>query len=599
MNRVIKFRSSAGVVPPPGQPARRQRYVVTAAGKAALLVFFAFLFCGAVFAQDPTLPAPTPTPEPTPQVKVEIPRLVTPAELPDAPPVAPDFIAPLRPFPSSDRVGVDNANQLPLTLREAIALALKNNNDIDTSRIDVQIAEYNLKAARSIFDPLFTSDNFYENRTTPTSSTISGGANGSVKQTFYNTTSNVGGFSPFAGGSYQATFASARTVTNNQFATLNPQFPSSLSVTYTQPLLRGLRFDTNRYNIEIAKKNLSLSDMEFRRIATEVIARVEQSYWDLVFALRNLQVQIEAVKQARLQLESNQRMVKQGVLAPIEITAAEAQVATFEQNIYIAQETVTRAENALKALMLPDRTADMWSRPLTPVTPVFLEAPQTPLQEAITEALKNRPELSQVQTNAEINQISTRFFREMTKPQVNLYGSYISTGLAGTNTGVSNNVPPNLVGGYGKSLSNLLGQDYPTYRVGVTISLPFGNGVAKANLGRSLAEGNRIEVDRKRTEQGVEAEVRNALQALRSAEARLNAAVASRVAAELLYESETRQFRAGTTTVFLVQQRQNELIAARGNELQAQTALNKAISEYQRAIGVTLNVNNVEISAVK
>ena len=210
-------------------------------------------------------------------------------------------------------------------------------------------------------------------------------------------------FFSFAGGSYQATFAASKNVTNNIFATLNPQFPSSLFFTYIQPLLRGLRIDQNRFNIEIAKKNVTLSDVEFRRIATEIIAQVEQSYWDLAFALKNLQVQIEAVKQARLQLESNQRLVKQGVLAPIEITSAEVQVTTFEQNVYIAQEAITRAENTLKALLLPDRTAEIWLRPLTPVTPVDLEAPQTTLQESLAEALKNRPELTQAQINLEKN----------------------------------------------------------------------------------------------------------------------------------------------------------------------------------------------------
>jgi HAE1 family hydrophobic/amphiphilic exporter-1 len=91
--------------------------------------------------------------------------------------------------------------------------------------------------------------------------------------------------------------------------------------------------------------------------------------------------------------------------------------------------------------------------------------------------------------------------------------------------------------------------------------------------------------------------VRNALQALRSAEARLNAAVAARDAAEKLYDSERRQFQAGTTTFFLVQQRQTELIAARGRELQAQTDLNRAISEFQRSIGSTLEANNVSVSS--
>ncbi|MCA1637992.1 MAG: TolC family protein [Acidobacteria bacterium] len=162
-----------------------------------------------------------------------------------------------------------------------------------------------------------------------------------------------------------------------------------------------------------------------------------------------------------------------------------------------------------------------------------------------------------------------------------------------TNT---NTVPPNLVGGYFQSLSNLVTADYPTYRVGVRVSLPIGNRTAKANLGRTLAEGTRIKNQQAQTEQIIEAEVRNTTQSLRSAEARLASAAASRASAEQLSESEQRQFRAGTSTVFLVLQRQNELVAARGRELQAQTDLNKAISEFQRATGTTLSANSVEIS---
>jgi hypothetical protein len=93
----------------------------------------------------------------------------------------------------------------------------------------------------------------------------------------------------------------------------------------------------------------------------------------------------------------------------------------------------------------------------------------------------------------------------------------------------------------------------------------------------------------------IEADVRNAVQALRSAESRLTSAAASRRSAELQYESEQRQFRAGTTTIFLVLQRQNELLAARGRELQAQTDLNKAIAEFQRATGNTLEANHVAV----
>ena len=125
--------------------------------------------------------------------------------------------------------------------------------------------------------------------------------------------------------------------------------------------------------------------------------------------------------------------------------------------------------------------------------------------------------------------------------------------------------------------------------------MPFRNRTAEANLGRSLAEGRRIQNVRAQQEQVIEADVRNAVQALRSAESRLSSAAASRRSAELQYESEQRQFRAGTTTIFLVLQRQNELLAARGRELQAQTDLNKAIAEFQRATGNTLEANNVAV----
>lgn len=546
------------------------------------LVSIIFLTSLAVAAQVPT-PSPMPTP--------------TLTELPtDVPPIAPNFQGETRPMPNVERVGVDSANQLPLTLEEAIQRALENNNDIDASRNDVQIAEFNLKAQRGIYDPQIVGEGYFESATTPTSSSISGGtSSGSVTQKRFFGSGGISGFSPWQGGSYSAQFTSSRLTTSNTFATLNPQYPSALVLSYAQPLLRGRRFDVNRRNIEIAKKNVSLSDVQFRQRAIDVITQVEQAYWDLAFALRNLQVNIDAVKQARLQLESNQRLVEKGVLAPIEVVAASAQVTNLEQNVFIVQESVTRAENTLKTLMFADRTSSDWSRPITPVSEINIETPRVALELATADALKNRPEIAQLDNAAEINKIDQRFYRDQTKPQIDLVGSYTSQGLSG-NPATTNPVAPNLVGGYFNSLGNLISQDYPTYRIGVTIGLPIGNTTAKANLGRTYVEETRLGNQRAQTEQIIESEVRNAVQTLRSAEARLNSAISSRQSAELLYESEQRQFRAGTTTLYLVYQRQNELISARGRELQAQTDLNKAISEFRRATGSTLTANNVTVT---
>src|SRR5205085_1195369 len=485
---------------------------------------------------NPAQPGGLQTVPATPGQSVGSPAVVIPPQLPaEPPPVAPNYVAPVRPLPSAERVGVDVNDQSPLALNEAIALALANNKDINIARIDVEMAGFVVRAAQGAYDPRLQTEVDYQRSTVPTASLI-GGANGTTTSSGITGDVRVTGNSPLLGGSYALDFNAARSTTNNQFVSLNPQYPTTLTATYTQPLLRGLRIDENRRQIEVARRNVTLSDTQFRQRVIDIITRVQQSYWDLVFALRNLQVQIDAVKQARLQLESNRRQVEQGTLAPIDVVAAQTQVATFEQNVYSAQEAVTRAENALKSLILPDRRAPLWSQAILPTSPVTLEPPRIPLDQAVTTALANRPEVEQVATNAEINRINTRFFRDQTKPQLDLVASYSAAGLAGTQLQRGDNpftagntliierlnqlstaaglppieipttttgVPGFLVGGAGQSLANLFGFNFPTTRVGIVFSIPVGNRTAEANLGRSLAQGRRIDNQRQQVEQQV------------------------------------------------------------------------------------------------
>lgn len=586
------------------------------------LALAALLLCATEVQAQSTLTVKA-TPSPTAEKASTSEQMSLPENVPA---VAPEYAAPNKPLPPVGRVGVDAGEPLPLSLNEAIRMALENNNDIDASRIDVEKGEYDLTAARGAYDPRYSSETFFERRTTPIASFL-GGGNGSLKTTEWTNSWSLGGLAPWAGGSYQFDFSSTRLSSNNFFTNLDPSYSTGFSFSYTQPLVRGRRTDDHRRRIEIAKKNLSLTDVQFRQRATEVITRVEQAYWELVYALRNLQVQMDAVKQTRAQVETNRRQVKQGVLAPIDVVEAEAQVRIFEQNVYAAQEEVTRSENSLKTLLLPDRRAEIWSRALLPVTPVNLEAPRLLLPEAINTALANRLELAELRTDSEINDINKNFYRDQTRPQVDLTVGYSSNGLAGTITASSDNplltgllsiekrvndlsalaglsplqtpsfgtVSADLQGGYFKSLGNMLGQDNPTVSVGVSISLPLRNRTAKAQLGHSLAEGRRLETLRTKAEQLIEADVRNSMQAVRSVEARLAAAASARNAAEQQYTSEQRKFQAGMSTVFLVLQRQTDLVTARGRELQTQTDLNKAIADLQRAMGNTFTYHRVSV----
>src|SRR5678816_4959673 len=154
---------------------------------------------------------------------------------------------------------------------------------------------------------------------------------------------------------------------------------------------------------------------------------------------------------------------------------------------------------------------------------------------------------------------------------------------------------PELLGGYTQSLHNLAANRYNNFKVGVQISLPLRNRTAEAQLGRTLVEGERIATQREQLQQTIQVEVRNALQAVRSSEARLRAAVATREANEQQYASEQRKLDAGQSTTFLVLERQNDLTESRGQELRAQTDLNKAIADLQRATGNALNVNSIVV----
>ena len=543
------------------------------------------------------------------------------------PEVAPDFKAPQKPLPELKRVGVEMDQQRPLSLREALAMALENNKDIEVARENVRIAEFDLRGAQGVYDPRFNTQAFYERIESPISSFLAGGQNGSTIQTDYSSNVRLDGQTPKFGGNYRLDFSSIKLNTNNSFTALNPQYPTALAFSYTQPLWRGLRIDQSRRQIQIARKNLSLSDAQFRQRAIDTITSVQRAYWDLVFALRSLQVQRDAVSVARTQLEHNKRLVNEGQLAPIDVVAAEAQISTYEQQVFGALEQVSRSENNLKNMIAKDQKAELWSESIVPTDPVSLTVPEVSLPEALKTAMENRPELQQANVLKEINQIDQRYFKDQTKPQVDLVGTYGVTGLAGS---VSSNIvnpltqssvllrqrvdelstiagldplpviPPqqfsqDLLGGYGQSLQNLLANRYGTARIGVQISLPLRNRTAEANLGRSLVEGERIGTQRAQLEQTIQVDVRNALQSVRSSEARLRAAVSTREANEQQFASEQRKLDAGQSTVFLVLERQTALTEARGLELKAQTDLNKAIADLQRATGNSLNVNSIVV----
>ncbi len=540
-----------------------------------------------------------------------------------APPAAPSAVLPAR-------IGV--IGQRDLSLAEALSEALANNPDIAVARTVVEQAGYGITGALGAFDPQLGFQSSLVHQVMPIASIIGGSASGAVTSNDLLVGPRVSGLSPRFGTSYQSSLTTRRQTTDNAFTQLNPQFPTALAFSVTQPLFRGRKVDSARRQVEVARRNQELTEAQFTERVMNVAVQVEQAYWDLAFARENLAILASGLDLANRVVDANRRLVEQGVSAPIDVVEAESQRATLRANVFGAQLALTRAENALKLLLAPDTNAGIWSSALAPVTPPKLPAADPVLDAALKAALGRRPELQQLGIASTLNRVNVDFFKDQTKPQVDLVGSYTTSGLAGRtfvsasgnpltssfgplferlNTlsasqglpplvidgGGNSGVPTKFIGGLGQSFTNLLRQDFPTVEVGVRIAVPFRNQTAEANLASSVVEGRRIELQRRQVENAVAADVRNAMQAVASARATLDTATEATRLTEQQYASEQRKFDAGTSTVFLVLQRQSALINTRSLRARAEADLSKSLAQLNRATGRILDEHQITVTA--
>ena len=523
-------------------------------------------------------------------------------------PVTPDLPA-AKPLQVPERVGV--SGEARITLPEVIQKVLDNDRDLVVYRLAVQESLFNVSGAKGYYDPVLGLNAYRLRSVTPVASLIGGSSDGKLTQKQLYADPQLSGSFPVLGGTYNLDFASARQSSDSTFNTLNPLFPTSVNLNLVQPLWRGLRFDANRYRIQVAGKNVMLSNEQLKQRVIEVVTQAIQAYWELDYAYRNLAVQVEAVRLAEQQDQSNRRQVQQGISAPVDVIQTQTQISTFQQNIFTAQDGLTRAENTLKGFMLAAKDDPIWSEALVPVSSLTLNPALPQLPDALKEALTNRPEIAESKVNVDLNRLDTRLNREQTRPQINAVAKLSVQGLSGregpvvanpilAELGLASGALPNIFpGGYSQSLTNVYNGIFPTVQLGVQMSLPIRNRTAEAQVAVGLAEGKRLAAQSQAVEMAVEADVRNSLQALAGAQARYDSAESARKFAEEQYASEQRQFQAGTSSVFLVLQRQTDLTSARSREIRAKADVGRAAADLDRATAHTLEAQSIDISVPK
>ncbi|HSS20993.1 MAG TPA: TolC family protein [Pyrinomonadaceae bacterium] len=543
----------------------------------------------------PAATQPTPNPSETPSVTGE-------PEVQE--PTAPNFPnveqRPLPPVPNMTRLGVTGDNVLTLTMTDAIKRALENNNDIEVARDDVRFAETQLKGLQGVYDLSYSITPTYQKSISPVTFVTSGAPSGKLSTSVFSFDPTLSKQFGKGGGFYELRFNNSKNTTSAINSTLNPFFSSNLSLSITQPLQRNRSIDNNRRQIRIQRKRLEQSDADFRLRTIDVITQVQRAYWDLVFALRDQQNQLENLNLTRENLRRVEAQIAVGTKAPLERAEVQTELANRESTLLVAVQGVSIAENNLKQLIFKDSGAPEWGAQVTPTDTPKFDASVVNLNDALREARENRPELRRLRLQNDINHIDLTYFKNQMRPQVDLTATLATTGLAGTPCNVIANpncstAPAFLQGGYGKDLRNLTSLDTRNFTIGFAIQFPFQNTTAKANFAGAQIQREQLEASIRSQDQLIEVDVRNSAQAVETSRRRVLAAREARANAEMQLEGEQRLYQVGRSTTFLLFQRENALTNARNAELRAETDYNKALADLQRATSTTLRANNVMV----
>lgn len=473
-----------------------------------------------------------------------------------------------------------------LRLEEAVSLALEKNLDIQVAKLEPQSVDFQIAGVRNLYTPsLSTTLGARDQYALPTS-TLNGGTKVNNATNTYNFgfSQNVRKF----GGSYTVNWTNSRLETSNSFSTFNPSFQTNLVAAYTQPLMRGFRIDNNRQQLQINLLNRDISEESAKATTFQTLANVRNAYWDLVFAQSAVDVARRAVELADKLVSDNQARVEVGTLAPLDIVQAQSEAATRRQNMAAAEATAQTAELALKRYVVSGTDDPLWLQTIRPVDLPSVQPPPTDVIGAVRKALAERTDVLSSRKNLDSNDVSMRYFKDQSRPALDLNANYGAQGLGGTayirsGTGVESRITGTVPGGYLDALNALGDRAYPTWNLNVTMTYPIGGNQAEAQFARAKIQRTQATTRLRALEIQIAAEVANAALTAQSNLKRVEAATIAREFSQKRLEAEQSRFEVGLTTNFFVVQAQRDLRDAANTELRALADYRKSLVNFERA----------------
>ncbi|MEZ4330376.1 MAG: TolC family protein [Myxococcota bacterium] len=542
---------------------------------------------GAAREPRPPRPEPSATAQPSPVDVLSVPG----STMPGADDLAPGAVI----------VGAGQS----LGIEEAVAMAIRNGLEVEVERYGPLIAEAEAASTWGAYDPTVSGSAQYDIAKSRNVSPFS-----IVKR---NRDRTIGGdvgvtqLIPYVGASLDARFSSNSVMTRNSAAVYEQQYTTSFFLSATVPLLRNLVWNQNWTNVKLSGAQSEAAEQQFRQSLMDIVQSTVNRYWGLVAARDRVRVAQKSLETARALLDQTRTQYEVGVVSQVEVVEAEAGVANREFELIQSANSYRNAQDVLIDAVLGTRLkplTDLQLEPTSELRPHAVGA--VDVEGDVAKAFDQRPELKLAQNAIEQSEFNLQFAKSQRLPQFDLEGRYGYVGIAGRpNSNIQIGSFPINPGDiqrrdYNDSFYNFFDSDgFNNYRVRGVVSVPIPNTRGRKLVDRGEFELRRSQSSRIRLEQEIILEVRAATRTLLAAAQGIEAAERRRLAAEEQLRAERIRLEHGESTPFEVLQREEDLVEAESQKINALQTFYAAETALERARGTILEAHAIEVDAVR
>ena len=485
-----------------------------------------------------------------------------------------------------------DAESVELSLEDALRIALKNNLDLVSASYAPELAEQNVNTQLSSFDAGFQT--FYDRSKAERPATQLSTVTGSETDQL-----NIGVSQNLRmGADYTVGFATTKSLQTGPNVTAPGSYFSGLFLQMNLPLLNGFGEKVTTEQLVLARNDLEISKTDLEQQAETTMEVVEGAYWDVVAAREALRIAVFSLQRAEDLLELNRKKVEVGTLAPIEITQAEAGVASQEEGVIVAEATLEDAEDELCRLMAIPAHDPMWNQQILNSTRPAFEEINIDVEAAIQIALSERASVRSAEQTVENRMLNERVARRQVKHNLDFTAQYNPQGVSLDSPefrGPLGNLFLEENANLEESIARIANGDVYNWSARVTYSVPIGNRAAKAGYARARISREKSQTDLDNAEQTVRVEVRRSVRGVQSGIKRVEAARKNVELQQKKLDAEQKKFDNGMSTSFEVLTFQDDLANAELSEIRARLDYIKALASLERAQGTLLEARGLEL----